>query len=443
MANTDHRQYWPLHRALILRIGVTALLITGVAAVTVYWVERQQLHDAAADLAEQRAAEFVTVAGDVINAPGAERDGAVQARLDSFVRGRLPPHEGGLVAATVIDAAGVPVARFERPEFAQHAAALAFLAAQPVASGRSGQVDTRPEQIDGVRVYFVQVPLESADKRVLGRIAALYAPSANHVAEFDRRLQRAIVFAIVAVLATAGVLYPVLLRLMRRVTTLSASLLDANLETIRALGSAIAKRDADTDAHNYRVTIYSVRLAEAIGLDDPTIQALIKGAFLHDVGKIGIQDQILLKPGRLTPEEFEEMKTHVGHGLDIVARAAWLADAAAVVGGHHEKVAGGGYPNGLAGDAIPVTARIFAIADVFDALTSRRPYKEPLGFDEAMNILAQGRDTHFDARLLDAFAQIAPALHAQFADQEDGSAHEALAQITDRYFRQDVGMLLG
>lgn len=186
-----------------------------------------------------------------------------------------------------------------------------------------------------------------------------------------------------------------------------------------------------------------MRLAEAIGLDAHTIRALIKGAFLHDVGKIGIQDHILLKPGRLTPEEFEEMKTHVGHGLDIVGRAAWLADATAVVGGHHEKVAGTGYPNGLAGDAIPVTARIFAIADVFDALTSRRPYKEPLGFDEAMNILDQGRDSHFDGRLLDAFAQIAPALYAQFANTGDDSAHEALRQITDRYFLQDVGMLLG
>jgi len=137
------------------------------------------------------------------------------------------------------------------------------------------------------------------------------------------------------------------------------------------------------------------------------------------------------------------MRTPIGHGLDIVGRAAWLADATAVVGGHHEKVAGTGYPNGFAGEAIPLTARIFAIADVFDALTSRRPHKEPLGYDVSINIREQGRDSHFDARLLDAFTQIAPALHAQFADREDGSAHAALAQITDRHFRQDVGMLPG
>lgn len=443
MIDNTHRQNWPLHRALIFRIGVTALLIAGVAAATVYWVERQQLHDAAVELAVRRTAEFVAVTGDVFADPDAVRNGEVQARLDRFVHGRLPPHEGGIVAATIVDLTGTAAARIARPEFVQHAAATAFLAAQQPAVGRTGGVEGRPVRIEGARVYFVRVPLDAADGRVLGQVLALYAPSASHLAEFDRRLARAVGFAIIAVLATAAVLYPVLLRLMRRVTALSASLLDANLETIRVLGSAIAKRDADTDAHNYRVTIYSVRLAEAVGLDDRTIQALIKGAFLHDVGKIGIQDHILLKPGRLTPEEFEEMKTHVGHGLDIVGRAAWLADAAAVVGGHHEKVAGGGYPNGLEGDAIPVTARIFAIADVFDALSSRRPYKEPLSYAEAMNILAQGRGSHFDGKLLDAFAQIAPALHAQFADREDGAAHAALTQITDRYFRQDVGMLLG
>lgn len=157
-----------------------------------------------------------------------------------------------------------------------------------------------PEKIEAVQLYFVQVPLHTADGRALGQVLALYAPSARHLQACDQRIARATGFALAAVLVTAFVLYPVMLRRMRRVTTLSASLLDASIETIRVLGSAIAERDADADAHDYRVTIYSMRLAEAIGLDAHTIQALIKGAFLHDVGKIGIQDHILLKPGRLT-----------------------------------------------------------------------------------------------------------------------------------------------
>jgi HD-GYP domain-containing protein (c-di-GMP phosphodiesterase class II) len=441
MSNPTRRVYWALHRVLLLRIGLTALLIAGAAAVTVFSIERQQINESAMELAVQRAAEFATAAGNTLAAPDAARNGQVQAQLDRFIQGRLPPSEGGIVAATLYDADGALAAHFVQPDFVQRDAAADFLARQQ--PGSRGQVLARDETVGTARLYFVQVPIKAADGRALGKLLALYAPSARHLAAFDQRLTRAVVFALAAVLVTATVLYPIILRMMRRVTTLSASLLDANLETIQVLGSAIAKRDADTDAHNYRVTIYSVRLAEAIGLDASTIQSLVKGAFLHDVGKIGIQDHILLKPGRLTPEEFEEMKTHVSHGLDIVGRANWLADATAVVGGHHEKVAGTGYPNGLAGDAIPLTARIFAIADVFDALTSRRPYKEALGYDETMDILEQGRDSHFDGRLLDAFAKVAPSLYAQFVNTGDDGLHEALRQITERYFQQDVGMLLG
>jgi HD-GYP domain-containing protein (c-di-GMP phosphodiesterase class II) len=434
-------QYWPLHKLLILRIGLTALLLAGLAAATVYWVERQQLHRAAVELAEQRAAEFVAVAGDVLDAPGSETNGAVQARLDRFVRGHSMPRDGGLVAATIFDAGGVAVARVEHPDYAGHAAELNRLASQSVATGRQGE-ETRPVQIDGARVYFLQVPLETADKRVLGRVAALYAPSAAYLAEFDRRLVRAVLFAFIAVLLTAAILYPVIQRLMRRVIELSASLRDANLEMLSVLGSAIAKRDADTDAHNYRVTLYSVHLAEAVGVDLKTMQALIKGAFLHDVGKIGIPDHILLKPGKLDEVEYAQMKQHVAHGLDIVRRASWLSDAEAVVGGHHEKFDGGGYDSHHKAGEIPIVARIFAIADVFDALTSHRPYKAPLSFDASMEILSRDRGTHFDPQLLDAFAAIARPLHEALTTRGEDYSHQELQTVLTRYFRQDIETLL-
>lgn len=108
---------------------------------------------------------------------------------------------------------------------------------------------------------------------------------------------------------------------------LSSRLLESNLSLLRSLGNAIAKRDADTDAHNYRVTCYAVTLAEAVGVDKETITELVLGAFLHDVGKIGIPDQILLKPGRLTSEEFQVMQTHAVLGIEIVAGNPWLAGA--------------------------------------------------------------------------------------------------------------------
>jgi len=225
--------------------------------------------------------------------------------------------------------------------------------------------------------------------------------------------------AVAFVLATALIVYPIMRGLLGKLEKQAEHLLYANVDIIKVLGSAIAKRDSDTDAHNFRVTLYSVRLAEAIGLDEPSIRSLIKGAFLHDVGKIAIRDAILLKPGRLTTEEFTEMQSHVGHGLEIVESAGWLADAAQVIGGHHEKYDGSGYPNGLSGEAIPITARIFAIADVFDALTSVRTYKNALSPEQALEILREGAGRHFDPALVEAFDPLASVLHALLDQQED------------------------
>ena len=239
--------------------------------------------------------------------------------------------------------------------------------------------------------------------------------------------------ALSAILALA-VLVPVMLGLERRVIRHARDAVDANLDALLTLGNAIAQRDSDTDAHNYRVTVYAVRLAQHMGLDDKAIRHLIRGAFLHDVGKIGISDAILLKPAKLTDDEFAVMKTHVTRGLKIVGRSRWLEPAAAVIAGHHERFDGSGYPQGLAGDAIPLAARIFAVVDVFDALTSKRPYKEPLSLDEAKAILAEGRGRHFDPVVLDRFFEIADALYAEccIAD-EDCARRQMGAELHQRF----------
>jgi HD-GYP domain-containing protein (c-di-GMP phosphodiesterase class II) len=243
-------------------------------------------------------------------------------------------------------------------------------------------------------------------------------------------------------------MYPIILNLLGRLSKLTVNLLDANLETLQVLGSAIAKRDSDTDAHNYRVTIFSVRLAEAAGISRVAMQKLIKGAFLHDVGKIGVRDNILLKPGRLDEEEFEVMKTHVQHGLDIVSRSDWLRDATDVVGCHHEKFDGQGYgghePNeqGITGENIPINARIFAIADVFDALTSKRPYKEPFTYEESIDILQEGSGTHFDPDLLNSFSEIARPLYDRLSGHDDDVPKKDLEKIIEEYFAQGAASFI-
>ena len=253
----------------------------------------------------------------------------------------------------------------------------------------------------------------------------------------NRLRKRAINLALLAmfiVVVTAGLLYPVIIHLLNRVSSLSERLFEANLEILKVLGSAVAKRDSDTDSHNYRVTIISVKLAETCGLPKNDIRRLIKGAFLHDVGKIGIEDEILHKPGRLTTDEFQLMKKHVSYGIDIVNKAEWIKEAKDVVGYHHEKYDGSGYNSGIEGGTVPIIARIFAIADVFDALVSRRPYKEPLSYDETMEIIRAGRGSHFDPVYVDAFESISKSIYEKYAGREDEGLAEELNSIIKKYF---------
>jgi HD-GYP domain-containing protein (c-di-GMP phosphodiesterase class II) len=200
------------------------------------------------------------------------------------------------------------------------------------------------------------------------------------------------------------------------------------------LGSAIAKRDSDTDTHNYRVTLYAVRLAEAMELNRDNIESLIVGAFLHDVGKIGIPDQILLKPGRLTAEEFEIMKHHVIFGGEIIQDSNWLKRARDVVLFHHEKFDGSGYPHGIYGKDIPLNARLFAVVDVFDALMSKRPYKEPLLVEEALKILRDGAGKHFDPDVAGTFEFIAPGLYGEIGQADKTYLQAALKTLINKYF---------
>jgi len=296
------------------------------------------------------------------------------------------------------------------------------------------EVWQRNIDIAGHPYVHIVVPVIDRHGALAAYAEGLFRVSDEAVTQVRRAALQTALYVVLIVLATALLLYPVILTLMRRLARYSESLLASNLETLEVLGSAIAKRDSDTDAHNYRVTLYALRLAEATGLDADRVRALIKGAFLHDVGKIGIRDHILHKPARLDVEEFRVMKTHVDHGLDIVHRSRWLADAEDVVAGHHEKFDGSGYPKQIAGEAIPIEARIFAIADVFDALTSRRPYKEPLSFDETMQILDSGRGQHFDPVLLDRFGAIARELYDRYCGRDDDKLREEVRALVNRFF---------
>jgi HD-GYP domain-containing protein (c-di-GMP phosphodiesterase class II) len=283
-------------------------------------------------------------------------------------------------------------------------------------------------------VLQVMVPLRDKSQAIAGYFEGVFLIDQETLKQLHRDLIATLLIALATVLATTLVIYPVVLSLNRDVIRFSRDLLKGNIELMEVLGGAIAKRDSDTNIHNYRVSIYAVRLGEAAGLANEAIRNLIAGAFLHDVGKIGISDNILLKPARLTAEEFTVMKTHVTLGVDILAKSNWLQSARDVVECHHEKFDGSGYMCGLKGEAIPVNARIFAIVDVFDALTSKRPYKEPMPFAEAMAILQRDAGTHFDPRLTGIFAGIAEPLYRKVSSAADAAVEVMLQELIAHFF---------
>jgi len=176
-------------------------------------------------------------------------------------------------------------------------------------------------------------------------------------------------------------------------------------ETLHVLGKAAEFKDQETGAHVVRVARYSVLIARMIGVDRLAQDTLFHSSALHDVGKIGIPDSILLKPGRLSAPEYDTMKTHTtrGHGILVDTGSSYLLTGAMIALTHHEHYDGTGYPMGIAGEEIPLFGRIVCVADVFDALTTRRPYKEPWPLERAFGLLKTERGRQFDPTLVDAF----------------------------------------
>jgi len=210
--------------------------------------------------------------------------------------------------------------------------------------------------------------------------------------------------------------------------------------TMVALGSLAETRDNETGNHIRRTQHYVKALAEKLSphadfagaLIADTIGMLYKSAPLHDIGKVGIPDSILLKPGKLSAEEFTIMKTHTTLGRNALLAAEKLLDSPSsflhfgheIAWTHHERWDGSGYPRGISGNDIPLPGRIMAVVDVYDALVSRRVYKPAMGHEAALSIIAEGSGTHFDARVVEGFLQIAgqlPEIVRRFSDTQEGA----------------------
>jgi HD-GYP domain-containing protein (c-di-GMP phosphodiesterase class II) len=198
-------------------------------------------------------------------------------------------------------------------------------------------------------------------------------------------------------------------RLFDQQRLLAGRLARANEETYLALVSALDLRERLTALHSQRVRDYALLLAERLGVPEEQRRGIGLGALLHDVGKIAVPDRILLKPGGLSTEDWQEMRKHPEECYRLLKPISSLAEAAEIVYTHHERFDGSGYPQGLRGEEIPLGARIFAVVDAFDALTSDRPYRKASGYEGAARIIGEESGRHFDPHVVAAFNRIRPS----------------------------------
>jgi putative nucleotidyltransferase with HDIG domain len=184
-----------------------------------------------------------------------------------------------------------------------------------------------------------------------------------------------------------------------------AELIDAYDRTLEGWSKALELKDEETEGHTLRVTDMTVDLAVLIGINGTELENIRRGALLHDMGKVGVPDHILNKPGKLTKKEFEVVKQHPWYAYEMLSQISFLEKAMDIPYRHHEKWDGSGYPDGIKGENIPLAARIFSLVDVWDAITSDRPYRKAMPYKKAIKIIEEGRGSHFDPELTDIFLE--------------------------------------
>jgi HD-GYP domain-containing protein (c-di-GMP phosphodiesterase class II) len=424
-----------VQKKLLLRLATACLLISIFLASIVFFREFHRYGNLVSNRAGEITARFNDEIRDLLDDPALIEKTALRNKLKMLsIIGNLNREIGQVIYARIYDLDNNTIVIEKDLQCTYLNEVDAIMQSREQQLPETSQKVYKYRYINGIPHIQLTYPLTNSNNKQVAVIEGLFAISSKVRNEVTMRIVRSAfeTFSIVAL--TTLILYPIIITLMGQLSRLADNLLASNIETLQVLGNAIAKRDSDTDIHNYRVTIYSVTLAEAVGLRRSLIRGLIKGAFLHDAGKIGISDKVLLKPGKLTQKEFKMMEQHVIHGIDIVEGSDWLKDAIDVVKFHHEKFNGEGYPYGLKGETIPIIARIFTIADVFDALTSMRPYKEAMSFEDAMAVLEDGRGAQFDPTLLDTFTTIVKSLYETIASCSDETLREKQEHITRKYF---------
>lgn len=418
----------PFRKRTALRIAAVSLLLAALASPLAWWIVRHNAEQAILSLAWEESGRLLQRYGSFdLDAPQAVQ--TANAAAHTLIGGLFDMVDVYDARGQHIASAGTPEGRAVQPLLPAHGKfdyTRAFY--------RSTRLD------GGVWVLRVFSPLRNSTSNMSLPITG-YVELVRVMPQWqkDQILRAALAAALVvglAALLCGAAIYPVVVRLSADNEHKAQEVLQTHIAMMEALGRAIAKRDSETGAHNYRVAWIASRIAEKMGISGSQMQALVAGSFLHDVGKIGIPDAVLLKPGRLDEAEMTVMRSHVELGKEIMAGTGWMDGAQAVVAWHHEHWDGNGYPDHLQGEAIPLPVRIFAVADVFDALSSRRPYKQPLSFEDTMHIMVRDTGSHFDPAVMAVFMPMAREIHDQLAPCDEEATRQLLQTQVQRFLRR-------
>lgn len=415
------------HRQTAIRIATVSLVLAALASPIAWFVAREQTEKETVAMAMEESARFLNafdarkLAGD--NALLEAADAARVLSSGLFDIAEIYDTQGNRLAEAMTEAGKAVESRL--PEHS--------LIESRRASYESLKLGKERQWILRAFIPLVARQVDEGEE-IYGYFEGVRIVSAWQEEQLSANALNAALMVGLASILCGAVLYPVVIRLSAENERRAHQVLESHLSIMEALGRAIAKRDSGTGAHNQRVAWIATRIAEQMGIHGYAMQSLIVGSFLHDVGKVGVPDAILLKPGGLDAEELKVMRRHVQQGEDIVSGIGWLDGASEVVAAHHEKWDGSGYPRHLAGENIPITARIFAVADVFDALCSSRPYKVPMAFEAVMDILEKDAGSHFDPAVIEAFRPIARSIHQRLNGISEDEARALLNERVRYHF---------
>jgi len=417
-------------RALLLRFSLIGLVVTvAMAAALGYFIQRQLVDGAlqsATELAVTQVAALVRpdITADDIASPFSPQ---LHARLDAVARRILG--SGDIVRMKIWNRDGVVIYSDEDTEVGYRDAHNTGLA-EAISGRPTGELASLSGSEHAVErkwgsLLEIYIPLRATDSdQILGAYEVYHTTTS-----LDRRvgeIRRTIALGVfggfgVLYLALFGVVLGAARRLVRHTRAnrrLTHEVTQAYDDAIEGWGRALDLRDHETEGHSQRVTEMAVEMARQWGMSRTEIVDVRRGALLHDIGKMGVPDEILNKPGSLTEDEWVIMRAHTDYAREMLQGLGFLGRALDIPVHHHERWDGTGYPDGLAGEEIPLSARIFAVADVWDALSNDRPYRRAWPTERVVGHLVEGAGSHFDPDAVQTFLEVMRARGAEASDDE-------------------------